>query len=112
MEATLTPSRSTRATKYYYRKLLDGKFHKMRRRKYRFKLGEEEKVARSILAHAREKDWCAVCRVVTDEKTGEAYVEVWGDMALRYKDLPPPEIEKQLRQAGYDIRKRRHLDST
>lgn len=105
----MTPSRSTRSTKYDYPKLLNGKFNQMRRRKYRFKIGDEEKVARSILARAREKDWCAVCRVLTDDATGETYVEVWGDMNLGYKDLPPPDVEQKLREAGYDIRKQRGI---
>lgn len=103
----MTPSRSTRATKYDYPKLLNGKFNKLTWRKNRFPLGDEPKVAKSILAMARREDWCVVCRVITDRRTGETYVEVWGDMDLGYDDLPPPEIEEKLRENGYDVRKRR-----
>lgn len=105
----MTPSRSTRAPKYNYPKILDGKkFHTLTAKKNRFDPGEEAKVQRSILAMARQEDWFAVCRVLYDKRTGEHYVEVWGDMNLKYKDLPPPEVEEKLLEAGYDIRKRRH----
>ena len=105
----MTPSPSSRATKYPYPKLINKRFNKMTRQKYRFKVGEEEKVQKSIIAHCRAKDWFVVCRILTNDRTGESYLEVWGDMDLRFRDLPPAEVEELLRKAGYDIRKQRHI---
>lgn len=69
-------------------------------------LGDPKTAADTINSYARNHDIAAVALPVV-KRNGNGYVEVWGDPNRTWLEGPPPDIEKKLRDGGYDFRKRR-----